>query len=93
MEVGSDAAGRCRPGERVMALCSGGAYAEQVPLQMPYLLEVVCSSSRDATAWVKTCLTVRHGATLQSVHCSQRPRPFSPESQSPEGQIPVTPPQ
>ena len=30
MDAGSDAGSRFKAGERVMALCSGGAYAEQV---------------------------------------------------------------
>ena len=54
MEVGAEAAGDFKPGERVMALCNGGTYAEQVlTLDTPVLLE--CGHLCDARCSISMC--------------------------------------
>ena len=58
LEVGSEAAGDFRPGERVMALCKGGAYAEQVPILLHPLSPMTAKHARRLPRSIPSCLTV-----------------------------------
>ncbi|CAL5227926.1 g10973 [Coccomyxa viridis] len=58
MEAGSDAASRSKAGERVMALCPGGAYAEQVVVDTGSVLPVPSNwSTYEAAGFMETTLT------------------------------------
>lgn len=54
LEVGAEAAGDFKPGERVMALCNGGTYAEQV------------LTSESLFPWTESFVHVAHRAAYSS---------------------------